>query len=183
MEKRHLEVLDEFTTDLKSSLNLSYLLPHLMKRKLLTTSEEHKLKNQAKSDHDNNGEFLDYLKTKGSRAFPLFLAALREETEHLGHVDLCERISQRARQAGIQIMFEALPETMENSLSLGVGSTHHSHSMSEPATRRESLDSSLGSPGSRAPSTAKIIHDDGFTDRLEKTQNSILQQLERWKGL
>ena len=179
MEKRQIKILDDFAPDLKLSLNLTYLLPHLMKRKLLTTSEEHKLKSQAKTDHENNSEFLDYLKTKGSRAFALFLAALRDETEHLGHVDLCERMSGRVEQAGIRITLEALPESMESGLSAGVGNQliHHSHSKSEPSTRRESLDSSVGSPV-RFLSTAKII-DEAFTERLEKNQNCIVQKLDK----
>ena len=189
MEKRQVKILEDFASDLKLSLNMTYLLPHLMKRKLLTTAEEHKLKNQAKTDHDNNSEFLDYLKTKGSRAFALFLAALRDETEHLGHVDLCERMSHRAEQAGIRITLEALPtESMERSLSAEVGNQlipslipHHSHSMSEPATRRESLDSSVGSPPGRSLSATKMI-DESFTEKLsklEKAQNHIGQQLDR----
>ena len=93
--------------------------------------EEHKLKNQAKTDHDNNSEFLDYLKPKGSCAFALFLAVLRDETEHLGHVDLCERMSQHAEQAGMHITLEALLiKFMERSLSTEVGNQlipHHSH--------------------------------------------------------
>lgn len=182
MEKRQIKILEDFASDLKLSLNMTYLLPHLMKRKLLTTAEEHKLKNQAKTDHDNNSEFLDYLKTKGSRAFALFLAALRDETEHLGHADLCERMSQRAEQVGIRITLEALPTAMERSLSAEVGNQliHHSHSMSEPATRRESLDSSVSSP-IRSISAAKMI-DESFTDKLsklEKTQNHIMQQLDK----
>ena len=186
MDKRQVKILDDFASDLKSFLNLEYLLPHLMKRKLLTTSEEQKLKNLAKTNHDNNSEFLDYLKTKGALAFSLFLAALRDETEHLGHVDLCNRMSKHAEQAGIRlsITFEASPEAMGGGLSAGIGNQliHHSHSVSEPATRRESLDSSVGSP-SRSLSTsfsatAKIIGE-SFTERIEKTQNSILQQLDK----
>ena len=169
-----MKILEEFAQDLRSSLNLTCLLPHLMKRRLLTASEEQKLKNQVKTDHDINSEFLDCLKTKGSRAFALFLAALREEKEHLGHVDLCERMSRRAEHVGIRISLEALPESMETSLSAGVDSLvihPHSHSMSEPATRRESLDSSVGSPIAR-------VFDDGFIERIEKTQNSIVQRLD-----
>ena len=58
-------------------------------------------------------------------------------------------MSRRAEHVGIRISLEALPESMETSLSAGVDSLvihPHSHSMSEPATRRESLDSSVGSP-------------------------------------
>lgn len=100
MEKEQEMVLDEFAPDLKSSLNLPCLLPHLMQRKLLTASEERRLKSgQAKTDRDINSEFIDYLKTKGSRAFPLFLESLKDEDEHLGHADLWERMSQRAESA------------------------------------------------------------------------------------
>lgn len=175
MEKRELKILDDFSSDLKSSLNLTCLLPHLMKRKLLTTSEEQKLKSQTKTDHENNSEFLDYLKTKGSRAFVLFLASLRVETEHLGHVDLYDRMSQDAQHVGIPLhnTWEVSPESLESSLSVGVGRIH-SHSISEPATRRESLDSSVGSP-KIVLSTTRIV-DDSFT---EKSQISIVQKLDK----
>ena len=97
------KVLDEFASDLRSSLNLSYLLPHLMGKKLLTTSEEQRLLEERDRDtHDeNNNKFICYLKTRGSHAFTLFLEALRDETEHLGHVNLYERMSQRAKSVGI----------------------------------------------------------------------------------
>ena len=175
MEKKQVKILEEFAPDLRSSLNLMYLLPHLMKRRLLTASEEQKLKSQVKTDHDINSEFLDCLKTKGSRAFALFLAALRGEKEHLGHVDLCERMSRCAERVGIRISLEALPESMETSLSAGVDNyAAHSQSMShsEPATRRESLDSSVSSPIAR-------VFDDSFIERIEKTQNSIVQRLDQ----
>ena len=104
MEEKQIMILDEFASDLKSSLRLSYLLPHLMKRKLLTTSEECRLKNQTRTDHDNNCDFIDYLKTKGSCAFDLFLAALGDETEHLGHVDLYNKMSKRATESVVSMM-------------------------------------------------------------------------------
>ena len=102
-------VLDEFASDLRSSLNLSYLLPHLMERKLLTTSEEQRLLEERDRDtrDENNTKFICYLKARGSHAFTLFLEALRDETEHLGHVNLYERMSQRAKSVGI-IPVEAL---------------------------------------------------------------------------
>lgn len=174
-------ILDEFAPDLKSSLNLSYLLPHLMKRKLLTTSEEHKLKSQAKTNHDSNSEFIDYLKTKGSRAFSLFLTALRDETEHLGHLDLYERMYQRAKSAGISIRTALETSASESLDTTSVGDApviHHTHSTSEPrlaGIRRGLSDSSVEShaQGSRSTKLSPVKVNDSAT------LNFIVKQLDR----
>ena len=160
-------ILDEFATDLKSSLNLSYLLPHLMKRKLLTTKEEHRLKNQTKTDHDNNCEFIDYLKTKGSCAFDLFLSALRDETEHLGHVDLYKRMSERAELAGVQVSLETLP------LSDSLNSCPSASISRDDQSTITSVNHVPQSPESMPPSTNNKCSD------MEITLKTIMEQLDK----
>ena len=49
MEKRHEHILNKFGQKLKTTLNLSYLLDGLAKRKLLTDKEEAQLRLPSKS--------------------------------------------------------------------------------------------------------------------------------------
>lgn len=92
MDKRHEQILNDFEQELKWTLNLSYLMSNLVKRKLLTEDEVAQLKHPNKINSEKNGEFLNILKTKGSKAFPRFLEALKEEEQHLGHEDLYDKL-------------------------------------------------------------------------------------------
>ena len=93
MEKRHEQILTDFAQELKSTLNLPCLLPGVIKRKLLTNGEVAQLKHPNKPNLEKNYEFLNILKTKGSKAFVKFLEALQEEDQHLGHEDLYAKLS------------------------------------------------------------------------------------------
>ena len=145
MEKSHEKILDDFKSDLKRTINLSCLLPHLVRRKLLTSKEEQELKNQTKTAHDANSEFLDILKTKGSRAFSLFLETLRDEDEHMGHDDLFKKLS--AADCNDQETFNMLVASQQPPDGIR-------HSASEPGTRHESKEVSP----SHSPKTKSRSH-------------------------
>lgn len=194
MEKGQQMILDEFALDLQSSLNLSYLLPHLMKRKLLTASEEHRLKSEAKTDRDSNSQFIDYLKTKGSHAFDLFLEALKDETEHLGHVDLYKRMFQCSKSKrnlkAEASSFDQLPLDTSNSASVENDRRliRQHHSTREPAIRCETLDSSVKKSSLKAQSTG--ISDDftvkslnAIMQRLDKIEETVMDNQSKLKGL
>lgn len=93
MDKRHEQILNDFGQELKTTLNIPCLLPGLVKRKLLTDAEIAQLRHPNKPDLEKNDEFMNILKTKGSKAFGKFLEALKEEDQHLGHEDLYEKLS------------------------------------------------------------------------------------------
>ena len=94
MEARHDQILTDFAKVLKKTLNLTYLLPHLLQKRLVTAEEDEQLRQANRSTLDKNDEFLRILKTKGSTAFSKFLEALYEENQHLGHEDLYDKLSQ-----------------------------------------------------------------------------------------
>ena len=70
MEKRHLEVLNNCGRDLMTTLNLTFLLPHLKECKLLTNEEVASLskcdQTTPRARSEVNRRFLDILKSKGS---------------------------------------------------------------------------------------------------------------------
>ena len=90
IERRHLEVLNTCDHDLMTTLSLPFLLPHLKECKLLAEKEVASLSKPGLNPPEVNRHFLDILKSKGSRAFSLFLNALKKEDEHIGHQDLYE---------------------------------------------------------------------------------------------
>lgn len=103
MEYQHEQILSKFEQQLKATLNLSYLLPSLVNRELITPEEEASLKLPSKSYLEKNSEFLSIIKAKGPRAFDKFLEALADEDQHLGHRDLYSKLSNADRN-GLNIL-------------------------------------------------------------------------------
>ena len=103
MEKCHLDyyeaILNHHFDVIIKLLNLSSLLPHLQQRGLLTEQENEQLRKHHTTNFEKNSEFLHILKTKGFRAFNLFLDALKAENAHLGHEDLYMILKDEAVQA------------------------------------------------------------------------------------
>ena len=104
MDQGHSKLLDKFSCELKTTLNLRCLFPCLRDKQLLTSEEQQQLRKLLESaqeddqpeDQEQNAtvRFLKILKTKGSKVFQLFLETLKDEKEHLGHNDLYETLSQ-----------------------------------------------------------------------------------------
>ena len=98
MEKFHDKILKDYLEAISSTLNLSCLLPKLLNKQLLTDIEYERLGSSNSTEREKNVQFLQILRTKGSTAFQKFLEALREEDEHLGHVDLHKKLSKAAAE-------------------------------------------------------------------------------------
>ena len=95
MERRHNKIISEHSEVIVRTLNLQCLLPHLKKRRLVTEEESQQLRQQHyKTSLERNEEFLQILKSKGSKAFSLFVEALVGEKDHLGHEDLVRILSE-----------------------------------------------------------------------------------------
>ena len=94
MERRHVEVLNSCDYDLMTTLSLPFLLPHLQECKLLAEKVVASLSKPDLNPPEVTRHFLNILKSKGSRAFSLFLNALKKEDEHIGHRDLYELLYQ-----------------------------------------------------------------------------------------
>ena len=103
MESRHDKILTDLSDKIIKTLNLFCLLPHLKGKKLVTDKEEEQLSNSVKTDKEKNTECLRILRAKGSRAFALFVEALKSEDQHLGHEDLVRILTEadEASETGI----------------------------------------------------------------------------------
>ena len=143
MDRIHLKLLDSFFSELSATLNLRYLFRHLTDRNLITCEEEQQLQKLLKAEDSQpdlertaNITFLKILKTKGSKAFELFLQALKDEEKHLGHNDLHHTLSQhdkRSRSGSSSSVFEP-----------GVDEQKQDHFQPNSDTIRYASDSSAG---------------------------------------
>lgn len=88
MSERELKLLTHYESDLIRTLDLSYLLPYLTKCRLLSSNDADALTKSELTRQDSIKRFLSILKTKGHTAFHLFMDALFNEKEHLGHASL-----------------------------------------------------------------------------------------------
>ena len=82
--------LRHFQPTLVKYINLSALLPYLNKQQLLTDLENEVLCNLLIPHRSRVQKLLQFMEAKGERGFRLFLEAISEEPEHLGHQDLTE---------------------------------------------------------------------------------------------
>ena len=170
MEKWHEHILNELGQELKSTLDLSYLLPGLVKRKLLTDGDVAKLRHPSKSSLEKNEEFLNILKTKGSKAFPKFLEALQEEDQHLGHEDLFEKLSNADKKMintmssnSLQSSVEMIPDSVQDPNS----STH-----SRPRSRPNSA-SSVATQLSAASETRIMAAMESLKNHVDQSIKSL----------
>ena len=87
------------TTDLKATLdnhmpsvlekiNLQALIPYLISHGLLTEHERQLLRNNYLTEHQRKQELISIIQSKGSEGCRMFLAAVSEEPEHLGHREI-----------------------------------------------------------------------------------------------
>ena len=70
-------------------IQLDYLLPELLKRKLVTESEYQQLSDDKRIPDEKNKALLHLIETKGGeKSFNLFIQALKAEKQHIGHEHL-----------------------------------------------------------------------------------------------
>ena len=69
-------------------MDLKSLFPHLMKYCLLTGDQADHLLNHHYSENERILNLLRFMERKGEQGFRLFLCAIREEKEHMGHAEL-----------------------------------------------------------------------------------------------
>ena len=89
-----MDVLFQLNPELNKYINMSSLVPHMNKYKILTKNERHYLNMDSNSPSDKVTFLLSYLEGKDPATVNSFLRALREEKEHSGHVLLCSLLVQ-----------------------------------------------------------------------------------------
>ena len=90
----YLRILQNNERTIKNSVNLSYLLPKLWAKGLLT-EDQYRLLQEMPYETQKNSQLVQFLQTKGGGdAMHLFIQALQEESEHLGHKTLAVTLLQ-----------------------------------------------------------------------------------------
>ena len=186
METRHDQILTDFAQVLKKTLNLTYLLPHLLQKRLVTAEEDELLRQQNRSTLDKNNEFLRILKTKGSTAFSKFLEALNEESQHLGHEDIYNKLSQADKnwpfmQTNSLSSLQQVPavDTADNSSTSPYSEPFESRKSSPNASRKNSTSSfGASTTGVSTASETRILNaleatEKRLHDRVQCVQDEV----------
>ena len=87
------DILQNLQSDITLTVQLSHLLPFLRQKRLVTETEFQQLSSDGReADSEKNGKLIRIIIGKGESAFDLFVEALQEEQEHLGHNSLAKRL-------------------------------------------------------------------------------------------
>jgi len=100
--------LRHFQPTLVKYINLSALLPYLNKHLLLTDNENDILSNPSMPHRSRVQKLLQFMEAKGEKGFQLFLEAISEEPEHLGHKDLTEMFNSYSKLMGIPTIINGI---------------------------------------------------------------------------
>ena len=148
MKQHDLERLAEHETDLITTLNLTYLLPHLTSCGLLTTNDEDLLTKSDLTRHGAIKKFLSILKTKGQTAFSLFTNALGNEKEHLGHASLYEALTCEVHHDAKERKFSVVKDNEPHPLATIRQSTSAHNLCSDSSISQGSSSATSGSAAS-----------------------------------
>ena len=87
------DILQNLQSDITLTIQLVYLLPFLRQKRLVTETECQQLSSEGReSESEKNGKLIRIIVGKGENAFDLFVEALQEEQEHLGHDSLAKKL-------------------------------------------------------------------------------------------
>ena len=87
------DVLQNLKLDITLTVQLAYLLPFLRQKRLVTETEFQQLSSDGRElESEKNGKLIRIIVGKGENAFDLFVEALQEEQEHLGHGSLAKKL-------------------------------------------------------------------------------------------
>ena len=93
------DILQSLQSDITLTIQLTPLLPLLRRKHLVSQAEfQHFSSGDKESDMDKNAKLMRIIITKGEDAFDLFVEALQEEKEHLGHGSLAKRLLSEQRR-------------------------------------------------------------------------------------
>ena len=110
------DVLQNLKSDITLTVQLPYLLPYLRQKRLVTETELQQLSSDGReSDSEKNGRLIRIIIGKGEEAFDLFVKALQEEQEHLGHSSLAKRLLQEQNRLKVEASKPRRPEPLPRS--------------------------------------------------------------------
>ena len=80
--------------DIVQLVDLNTLVPVLNRHHVLTQEQSSDLLRSMISHQERKRQLVEFMSTKGEEGYRLFLQALREEREHLGHRQLYKQLPQ-----------------------------------------------------------------------------------------
>ena len=91
----HRSVLVKHIEDCIKLIDLTSLMPHLSQHRLLTRNEQERLNNRqlCKDETSRANALVEIILRKGDVGLQCFLDALQEEQEHMGHVELYQKLT------------------------------------------------------------------------------------------
>ena len=97
-------------------INLQALIPYLISHGLLTEHEKQLLRNNDHTEHQRKQELISIIQSKGSEGCRIFLSAVSEEPEHLGHREIAAILTDPGSAAvapitGIKYLFILIHKT------------------------------------------------------------------------
>jgi len=95
--KSLLNIIEELSPEIHSSIDMDALFPYLMKYITMTDEEYSMLSPQCGTSHKRVANLLEFLRKKDDAIHQKFLQALKEEGEHMGHEYLCRLFEQRVK--------------------------------------------------------------------------------------
>ena len=94
------DILQGLQSEMDITIQLTHLLPILRTKRLVTLSEFQQLSSDGKeSDLEKNIKLIRIIIGKGEKAFDLFIEALQEEGEHLGHDSLAKKLMDEKKRS------------------------------------------------------------------------------------
>ena len=108
------KILQKRQNDIASSVQLQHLLPILRDKGLVTDPEFESLSmTTAESSYDKNKRLVSIILQKGKKAFDLFVKALQNEKDHIGHKSLADTLV--AARKELRPRVPPRPRTQRNS--------------------------------------------------------------------
>ena len=115
------EILQNMQREIVITVDLTYLLPILRRKHLVTEIQFKQLSGDSRqwSPEERNENLIRIIMGKGVNALDLFIEALKEEQEHLGHGSLAERLShEQSRLKSVESSKSRPPETQPRTRKL-----------------------------------------------------------------
>ena len=90
-----MEIIYQLNVKMNELINMQTLLPHLNSYLILTRDERFYLSSELNSPTSKVTYLLGLLESKGDETVKKFLQALKEASEHTGHVELCSLLTEK----------------------------------------------------------------------------------------
>ena len=90
-----MDVIYQLNPEMNRYINMVSLIPYLNKYGILTSEDRFHLSNSLKSQTEKVSYLLQSLEGRSDKTVQDFLHALKEASEHNGHIELCRLLKEK----------------------------------------------------------------------------------------